>query len=148
MATNKYPILAFLILILQTGCGDLNNSNGYPYGGGYGSSSGYGNSYDRSSSYERREIERERRRLDRERRELERERRNHEHRRDNNRNDGWRSNRHQNTAKPVQRIAPQPPKKVSCPSGFKPRRSKCSDAERRKGCRDTRSPSGQLCVDY
>jgi hypothetical protein len=33
-----------------------------------------------------------------------------------------------------------------CPRGFTPRERRCSDAERARGCKDMRLPSGQGCV--
>lgn len=33
-----------------------------------------------------------------------------------------------------------------CPAGFTPREQRCSNAERARGCRDMRLPSGQGCV--
>ena len=35
-----------------------------------------------------------------------------------------------------------------CPSGFNPRRDKCSPDERARGCKDTRSASGQSCIAW
>lgn len=32
-----------------------------------------------------------------------------------------------------------------CPSGFEPGKHRCSDAERRKGCKDMRMPGGTTC---
>ena len=34
----------------------------------------------------------------------------------------------------------------TCPSGFKPSEQKCSNAERKNGCKDIRLPSGLGCV--
>jgi hypothetical protein len=38
---------------------------------------------------------------------------------------------------------PQPDR---CPPGFSPSENKCSQDERRRGCRDMRLPSGLGCV--
>jgi hypothetical protein len=41
---------------------------------------------------------------------------------------------------------PQQPQQDRCPAGFQPSERKCSDQERRRGCKDVRLPSGLGCV--
>ncbi len=115
-----------------TGCVDLND----PYSPGYGKSYDSGYYDDRHDSdwndrRERREIERERERLDRERDRLREEReREREHER--------------NRREQERRYQPPPPER--CPSGFSPSEQKCSNEERRRGCKDMRLPGGLGCV--
>ncbi|MDZ4786084.1 MAG: hypothetical protein SGJ02_08415 [bacterium] len=117
-----------LLLLTVLGCAELTNPNGYPSGGNNYPS--YGNSNYDNDYYRRRESERqedERRELDRERDRLERDRRRLERERENLNN------------KP-------PPSQMNCPSGFSPSERKCSDKERKKGCKDMRLSNGMGCV--
>lgn len=124
------------------GCAEFANS-GYGGGGYQGYPSGYSSGYD-DNSYERRELERERWRLEQERREIREQRRESERRREDQ-HDRWRDNDHNYGS----RVVTPPPPPPSCPSGFSPRGSKCSDGERRKGCRDTRNPGGSgYCIGW
>lgn len=123
------------VLLSSLGCGPMNDP--YGYGGGYGApppapyyGGGYygGPGYYGNGNYDRRErerLERERERLEDERRRLERERERPTYQ----------------TAPPVAR-----PTQDRCPSGFSPSERKCSQEERRRGCRDMRLPSGLGCV--
>lgn len=83
---------------------------------------------DYSRDRDRYEIERERDRLDDERYRLERER-----------EELRRERMDQNTQKNV--IVEE-----HCPSGFTPSEQKCSQDERRRGCKDIRLPGGLGCV--
>lgn len=129
-------LISLFSLISLAGCAEMvgtpyqspYNSTPYYYGDSYNNRYDYN---DRSSHYNRKErerLERERIELERERTRLERERLERERR-----------NEQRNRA----------PETMSCPSGFAPSSSKCSDKERRskRGCRDMRLPNGQLCVD-
>ncbi len=123
-----------LAIFSFTGCAELfdpnysNNNSGYydPYYGNSGYNGGYNNrGYDRERDRirdERRDLERERERAERERERLQAERE-------------------------AYRPPPPPPVRVDrCPSGFSPSEQKCSSEERRRGCRDIRTPSGLGCV--
>lgn len=138
-------VLGFVLLV-ASGCANLND----PYsggGGGYGSNApyyggngngggvgyggygngGYGNGGYNNNRREQQELELERERLENERKRLQREREN------------------------VYRApaAPPPPRQVfeRCPAGFTPSEQKCTQDERRRGCRDMRLPGGLGCVD-
>ena len=136
-------VLGFVLLV-ASGCANLND----PYsggGGGYGSNApyyggngngggvgyggygngGYGNGGYNNNRREQQELERERERLENERERLEREREN------------------------VYRPPAAPPRQVfeRCPAGFSPSERKCTQDERRRGCRDMRLPGGLGCVD-
>jgi hypothetical protein len=146
-------ILAFSGLGLS-GCNELMNDGGYydnsrqrggyqdsgygnnGYGGGYGNNGygngGYNNGYNQGyyDRQERDNLERERRRIEDERRRLEEER---------------------NRPVYAPPAPPPPPVHVQrpperCPSGFSPSENKCSQQERRRGCRDMRLPGGLGCV--
>ena len=117
-------LLAFGVVVAFSGCAELNDP-------GYGSGSSYGDPYYDNSYYdreERRRLERERDRLEEERERLERERERADH--------------HRPSAPPVARQ----PVRESCPSGYSPSERKCSNEERRRGCRDIRLPGGLGCV--
>lgn len=144
MVTISIRSLLLLSLVFTLGaCAELTNPSsgggGYPpgnYSGGYRDP--YGGYYDDRDYYrhqreaerarqERREVERERDRLEEERERLEEERRR-----------AREAARHRN---------PPPPKQVDrCPSGFSPSDRKCEQHERKRGCKDMRTPSGMLCV--
>ena len=126
---GKTKILGSLFILLVVGCANLNDpyypSSSYPPPDPY-----YGSRYD-DSYYARREAERareERRNLERERVRLEEERRRAERERQQL------SNR------------PPPAQEYRCPSGFSPSERKCTDQERKKGCKDMRLPNGVGCV--
>lgn len=133
---KKALTILVLALTIFTGCVNPNNSNPYPsyppsgggYGGGYGNSGYYGNQYDRDqedyyrAKEERRRLNEERRRLEDERERLAAEQRRQEHTR-------------------------PPPPRERCPAGFAETNSKCTDKERKKGCRDIKMPSGLRCID-
>lgn len=106
-----------------SGGGYREPSYGHSGYGGY--DNGYGSYEDRRDRRERKELERERDRLEDERRRLEEERRN----------------------RPVY-SPPPPPRHVEehCPSGYSPSENKCSQEERRRGCKDMRLPGGLGCV--
>ena len=117
-------LLMIGVIYSLAGCAELNDP-------GYGNGSSYGDPYYDNSYYdreERRRLERERDRLEEERDRLERERERADH--------------HRPSAPPVARQ----PERESCPSGFSPSERKCSNEERRRGCRDIRLPSGLGCV--
>ncbi len=133
-------VLGFVLLV-ASGCANLNDPysgggggyGGYGNGGygGYGNggygNGGYGNGGYNNNRREQQELERERERLENERKRLQREREN------------------------VYRApaAPPPPRQVfeRCPAGFSPSERKCTQDERRRGCRDMRLPGGLGCVD-
>ena len=124
----KYQVafVLFILTTILTACGPINDP--------YYSNSGYGNSYGRDDYYYERERERdleeERRRLEDERERLEDERealRNEQRREEQARRDSENRERNQ------------------CPSGFYPSEQKCSADERRRGCKDLRTPSGRGC---
>ena len=135
-------VLGFVLLV-ASGCANLNDpfggggggggyggygNGGYGNGGygngGYGNG-GYGNGGYNNNRREQQELERERERLENERERLEREREN------------------------VYRAPAAPPRQVfeRCPAGFSPSEQKCTQDERRRGCRDMRLPGGLGCVD-
>ena len=95
------------------------------YGGGYRDPY-----YDDRYDWERERLRREREELERERRRLEDERR----RRDD----------YYGQPRVPAQVAPRP--SDTCPPGFRPGDHKCTDKERKRGCKDTRAPSGRLCV--
>ena len=130
-------VLGFVLLV-ASGCANLNDpfgggGGGGGYGGygngGYGNggygNGGYGNGGYNNNRREQQELERERERLENERERLEREREN------------------------VYRPPAAPPRQVfeRCPAGFTPSEQKCTQDERRRGCRDMRLPGGLGCVD-
>lgn len=126
---SKYLLLPILLAVGSlSGCAGLDDPYyDRPYGGGYNDpyyNGGYGGYEDERR--ERRELERERDRLEWERRRLEEERR-----------------REQYSPPP-----PPPPARAPerCPSGFSPSERKCSQEERRRGCKDMRLPGGLGCV--
>lgn len=126
--------LVFLSLGL-TGCAELLDPNygygGSPYNNGYNSGYGNGGYYDpyynnnrhreQQLNREQQELQDERRRIDAQRRELEAQRQ-------------------------AERYTPPAPRQEHCPSGFSPSENKCSQSERRNGCRDMRLPGGLGCV--
>jgi hypothetical protein len=131
--------------VFAVGCANLNDPYGYNsgynapppppasyYGGTpyYGGNPYYGGGYYGGAPIrrEQRELERERQRLEDERRRLERERQNQ-----------------QNVPQQYTRPSPPPPAD-RCPAGFSPSERKCTQEERRRGCRDMRMPSGLGCV--
>jgi hypothetical protein len=128
-----YLLAAIGIIALTSGCFDLNDPNQSQYGGyNSGYNNGYGNNYPpygSGSSYqdrrERERLERERDRLEDERERLEKER----------------------NRRPTYRPPPPPPPAPErCPSGYSPSEQKCSNEERRRGCKDMRLPGGLGCV--
>lgn len=126
----KYQVtfVLFILTIISTACVSLTGCG--PLNDPYYSNSGYGNSYGRDDYYYEREREREERRLEREREQLEDERealRNEQRRQDQARRE---AEHRQNDV---------------CPSGFHPSEQKCSNEERRHGCKDIRTPSGLGC---
>ena len=140
---------------------DPNYGSQYPSSGpGYGNSgygnSGYGNnrnndpyyhdhgSYDdnRYHDYERdrRRAERERERMEEERERLEQERERQHDEDQRRRFDDLRLQQQH------QQPAPPPPRE-GCPSGFHETDRKCSDDERRHGCKDIKTSSGVRCIN-
>lgn len=152
MITKTLRLSLFSSLVALTvalsGCAGMDNydpyySGGPSYGGGYnGGGYGYGNRdpYYGGGYYgggyndpyrnrrERERLEEERERLERERERLERER--------------------QRQRYPESQPVPRPPAASydRCPAGFSPSENKCSRAERERGCKDIRMPSGLGCV--
>ena len=132
-------ILSFLILLCSFGCTELNS--GYPSSyGGYSSggySGGYRDPYYRGDDYyayrERERIRREQRELDEERDRLHRER------------DYLERQKRKNKSKPpvFSRVPVKKPDR--CPSGFFPSEQKCTKKERKRGCKDMRTPGGMGC---
>lgn len=134
----SYAVLGTTLLASLSGCGPYDPNFGGPYGGYNGGYNGgyYNDGYEtrrdiERSRQERRELERERERAQAERERLERER--------SNSYGGWRNP----PPPPPSRPAPQVDR---CPPGFSPSERKCSSDERRRGCRDIRTPSGLGCV--
>lgn len=145
---RNLPIQLFSLLLISQLCSCVNGGLGrqpYPYGSNrydpntgsrYDPNYGYGGRYSRDDyRYER--DRRERHRLEEERRRLERERDRFERDRYNRR--------------PVSRPTYNPPvarapRRETCPPGFSPSERKCSTKERRRGCKDLRTPSGLGCV--
>lgn len=139
-------IIVALSLTLLAGsflvaCNGLNLDDGYYNNGRY--NDGYYDDYGYRDNryYDRRERDRlrqERREIENERRRLEEERRRHDR-------------HHHDTRYPVRkpnrptthRPAPKPER---CPPGFRPSERKCTNKERRKGCKDIRMPGGLGCV--
>jgi len=116
-----------------SGCGDLMNPNFPSNNSGY-NSGGYDNDYyrrEREQDREERQLERERDDLEDERRQLERER------------ELYRNQPRPPTPTPV---VPTPVVHERCPSGYSPSERKCTQAERKKGCKDMRLPGGLGCV--
>ena len=118
--------LASWMLLGLTSCAGFDDSY-YPSNSGYNS----GSSYDRDYYRRERQQYREQRELDRERDELEDEREEFEKEKEQ-----------------YNRSPPPPPSRVQehCPSGFSPSENKCTQAERKKGCKDMRLPGGLGCV--
>jgi hypothetical protein len=137
--TIRFLILPAL-LVTVTACPASDPYPSHPgyddpyYGGGYGRDDDYyrRRRWEEKQRREERNLDRERERLERERRELEEERERHE-REDRNHHGGS--------------ISPPPPRVEHCPSGFSPSERKCTNEERRKGCRDMRLSNGMGCVD-
>jgi hypothetical protein len=141
-------LLAIFSGFAFSGCNELLNDGGYydnsyQRGGGYDSGyngGGYNNGYNNQGYYDQqaaRESRRERDNLERERWRIEEERRRLESER----------NRQSYSPPPP----PPPPVHVQrapeqCPAGFSPSENKCSQQERRRGCRDMRLPGGLGCV--
>lgn len=153
----KAALLFALIGTGLGGCAELNDPYGSRYpssGSGYGyGNSGYGNSRDRNPSYhdhgsydeeDYREIERERRRAEREREKLEEERERWEEERERQRAEDQRRRFDDLRSQPP---VSQPPPRVGCPSGFHETDRKCSDSERKKGCKDIKTSSGVRCIN-
>lgn len=130
--------LVFSLLLSLVACDALNTGNGYnnggyydPYSNGYGNNgynSGYNNGYYNS---QREQLERERLRLERERLQMEKDRVRQEQ-----------ANRKPNRPSTYT----PPPRRETCPSGFRPSEQKCSPKERKHGCQDMRLPGGLGCV--
>jgi hypothetical protein len=126
--------VAAMCAVALFGCANLNDPY-FPPGGGFGTGPYYGGSqFGYGDDFYRNQRERER--LDRERDRIEQER--------------WRLERErdQQYQRPYQ---PPPPSRPApsqdrCPPGFSPSENKCSQDERRRGCRDIRLPSGLGCV--
>jgi hypothetical protein len=74
---------------------------------------------------EREKLRDERRRIEQERRRLEEEQR----------------RREEAATRP-----PEPPRQTHCPAGYRPSEQKCTDKERKHGCKDVRLDSGLGCV--
>lgn len=128
----SHPALCiFLLIPIISGCNELQNP--YPQQANRGVYSG---GYNQRDDYYYRE--RERRELEEERRELERERRRFEREKNRSNIEG------KHTPPP---LPPKVKPEDQCPRGFKPTDRKCTDKERKKGCRDTRTPSGLRCID-
>lgn len=128
MKNKSLKITLFsLLLILTISACDPYYNGGYNSPPPYYGNSGY--NYD-NDYYSRREAEKarnERYRLEKERDRLEDERRRYEDQRHN---------------QPV--YNPPVQRQPDCPSGFY-KGAKCSNDERRRGCRDLRGPNGDSC---
>jgi hypothetical protein len=131
---NRSVRFSFLFLLLS-GCAGLNdglyndgynnNNNRYENDRYYGSQY----EYDRRRDALRREqddLYEQRRRLEEERQRLEAER--------------------AKPPPPIYRPLPSRPSNDRCPPGFQPSERRCSNKERKRGCKDMRLPSGMGCV--
>jgi hypothetical protein len=148
---NGKAFLTFFAFGSLLACADLAAfpnqyaQNRQPYGNGYYNNNQqyYGDPYEN----ERQRIEAERQGVERERLRIERDRLEQE-----KRNLNQRYNQQQYTTPPnyqqgyQQPPAYQPPQQASCPPGFSPSENKCSNKERKNGCKDIRLPSGLGCV--
>lgn len=121
------------VLLSLTGCTNLNDpyypNNGYDRGYGYRYPDSRDYRYDRERDRirdERDDLRDQQRDLERERERLERERRRHE----------------AQQQRPAY-TPPPPPKRETCPSGWRPGR--CSNKDRKHGCKDKRLPGGLGC---
>jgi len=131
---SKNCFYSILCIILIAGCGPMATSNypttsNYP-SGGYGSPT-YGSPYN-DDYYARRERDRlhdERERLREERRRLEREKENLAL-----------QNELHNSPQPLIH-------KEQCPHGFHETERKCSDSERKRGCKDIKMTGGLRCIN-
>jgi hypothetical protein len=125
-------LMLFVLMVLLSACAGLNDPySSDPYGRDPYGSRGY-DDYDRDDYYEKRRRDRERYELEQERRRIreEKEQLREERERERNRPPAY----------------SQPPKEDKCPSGWYPSDRKCSDKERKRGCKDMRNSSGTLCV--
>ena len=118
--------LAALFLCIGVNAATADRYHDYDDNDGYDESDGY-DDYDRHDSYDRDEYNRDRRELDRERERLDEER-------DRLREERRRLEREEERPTPD-----------SCPSGFHPGNHRCSNEDRKRGCKDMRRPSGLTC---
>lgn len=134
--------LGAVVISSFVGCADLDRYPSSSYGGfndPYPSRyDRYDHHYDRRDSYDyERDAERarrERHRLEHEREELQEEQRHYEEQR-------YRDN----TRRPPPVHLTPPPPRETCPPGFTPGGQRCSNEERKHGCKDIRMPGGLTC---
>lgn len=155
----KFPIRialkasALMTLLAAAGCAELNDpyysGSRYP-NSGYG---GYNDPYDDGRwQYEqgRRDAEREARR-DREEHRQERRDRERENERDRqrerDREEQQRRRVEEERARQEAQRQYEQRQQDHCPAGFHETNRKCSDNERRHGCKDIKTPSGLRCIN-
>lgn len=128
-------VSAVLGLLAAAGCADLGAGGYYPSSPGYGG--GYSPGHYRDDNYySRREYERERDRLEHERWELEQERRAAER------------ERHYAPPPPPPPAYRNPPREEQCPAGFHLSTKRCTNEERRRGCKDIGLSNGRGCRNF
>jgi hypothetical protein len=132
-------MLGFLGLIFLPACGPLPMGAPYPSHGGYDHP--YYGSDDYSRHRERERMHEEHERLERERERLEQERRRVEH----EEQELHRQQEH-NRQQQAQHAPQQQPLQTHCPPGYVQSEQKCTDKERKHGCKDVRLNSGIGCV--
>jgi hypothetical protein len=135
---NKPNVLLILIQVIFTailfvlgGCGPIYPSNSPSYNGG----GGYDPYYERDRYERKHDWERERRE-EHEREELAREHQRHEDERRH-----WDNDR-------VKPAPPPPPAKLNCPAGTHPSTHRCTNEERKRGCKDYGGTNGQGCSNF
>lgn len=129
LSSTFLKLCSLFALVALVGCAEFND----PYGSGYGYNNGgsYNGGYSNDDYYrnrhERRELDRERNRIEDERERL-------------------RDEQERERQRQQQQYRVRPPVQDHCPSGYSPSEQKCSQQERRNGCKDMRLPSGLGCV--
>ena len=155
------------ITTLFVGCADMNGFGDQGWGGGGGRRDPYYSppayspppprydGYYPNDDWRRDRDREEQHRLDRERDRLERERHDIEEQRERERNrdrdNGRGRDNHDNNdhRRPENSYSPPPPParvQEHCPSGFQPSENKCSNEDRKHGCKDMRLHGGLGCV--
>ncbi len=125
-----------LVIFTLPGCADF---AGPSYGGGYREPYYQPNYYD-DDDYRRREHDR------REHREMEKERERLDEEKDRIRRERDEERRREERERQREQEAQRQRQQEHCPSGFQPSERKCSQEERRRGCKDVRLSSGLGCV--
>jgi hypothetical protein len=148
----KNPNIVLLIFIFFTSsCADLNYPLGvgtnsapinypydpygnYPADRTYGEQDYYYREQARQNQQEKWKLMRERERLQDERDRLERSQR-------------WQTQTPSGYALPQLNNNSRPPERERCPAGFHETTSRCSDRDRKKGCKDLKLPQGLRCIN-